>query len=148
MKPTSFLPVLAMGSHGLMLPASSLATRSQRLNVNDLLSLISMLFPFDTTLEAAQGLTAAADQILADVGGFETTREYLNNGVCGDVLVIFARGTNEAGNVGGLVGPELFMALEDTLGSGYKLAVQGVDDYGATVTGYLQGGDPGASVEM
>lgn len=148
MKPISFLPVLAMGSHGLRLPASSLATRSQRLDVNNLLSLISMLFPFDTTLEAAQGLIAAADQVLANMEGFETTREDLNNGVCGDVLVIFARGTNEPGNVGGLVGPELFVALEDTLGSGYKLAAQGVDNYGATITGYLQGGEPVASVEM
>lgn len=107
-----------------------------------------MLFPFDTTLEAAQGLIESADQVLADVEGFETTREDLNNDVCGDLLVIFARGTNEPGIVGALVGPELFVALEDTLGSEHKLAVQGVDDYGATITGYLQGGEPEARVEM
>lgn len=148
MKPTSFLPVLALGAYGLTVPASSPATISQRFDINDLLGLISELFPFNTTLEAAQGLIEAADQVLADLEGFETTRKDLNDGVCGDVLVIFARGTDEPGNVGALVGPEFFVAIEDTLGSGYTLAVQGVDDYGATVTEYLQGGDPAASLEM
>lgn len=148
MKITSLLPALAMGAYSLTLPASPLSARSHRLNINDLLSLISMIFPFDTTLEAAQGLIVSADQVLADVEGFETIREDLSNGICGDVLVVFAKGTNEPGNVGALVGPELFVALEDTLGNGYKLAVQGVDDYGGTVTGYLQGGEPAASAEM
>ncbi|ROV88431.1 hypothetical protein VSDG_09251 [Cytospora chrysosperma] len=148
MKPTGFLPSLVLGAHGLTHPASSLASRSQRLSINDLMGLISELFPFNTTLEAAQDLITAADQVLADVEGFETTRDDLNNGVCGDVLVIFARGTSEPGNVGALVGPEFFVAIQDTLESGSTLAVQGVGDYGATVTGYLQGGEPGASLEM
>ncbi|ROV98727.1 hypothetical protein VMCG_06726 [Cytospora schulzeri] len=59
MKPIRFLPVPALGAHALTLSASSLAARSQRLNINDLLSLISRLFPFYTTLEAEQGLIEA-----------------------------------------------------------------------------------------
>ncbi|KUI54243.1 Cutinase [Cytospora mali] len=148
MKPTSFLSALALGANGLTLPESSFQTLRPRLNINDLLALISELFPVNVTLEAAQDLISTADQALADAEGFETTRNDLKDGVCGDVLVIFARGTDEPGNVGALVGPPFFDAIEDALGSGYTLAVQGVDDYDATVTEYLEGGDPEGSQEM
>lgn len=145
MKPIVFLPALALGAHGLMLPSAAL---SPRVDVNDILAMVSKLFPVNVTLEAAQDLIAAADQTLADVEDFETTREDLIDGVCGDLLVIFARGTDEPGNVGALVGPPFFAAIEDALGSGHTLAVQGVDDYGATVEGYLEGGDAEGSQEM
>lgn len=150
MKLISSLFALALGAQGLKHPASAspLPALSPRFDLNDLLALISELFPVDVTLEAAQDLISAADQALADAEGFETTREDLNDGVCGDVLVIFARGTDEPGNVGALAGPPFFEALEDALGSDYTLAVQGVDNYGATVTEYLEGGDPEGSQEM
>lgn len=50
----------------------------------------------------------------------------------------------EPGNVGDLAGPPFFNALTAIVGS-ENVAVQGVD-YGATIGGYLEGGDPaGAS---
>ena len=59
--------------------------------------------------------------------------------LCRPVTVIFARGTNEPGNVGSLVGPPFFKALDLALGE-ENLAVQGID-YPATISGYLKGGD-------
>ena len=62
------------------------------------------------------------------------------NGDCGSVMVIFARGTFESGNVGLLAGPPFFEALSKALPSD-DISVQGID-YPADVGGYLEGGDP------
>jgi cutinase len=69
-------------------------------------------------------------------------------GACKAVTLIFARETDEAGNVGESVGPPLFSVLrsEGSIG-GANLAVQGVD-YSATLQGYFQGGDPAGSKKM
>lgn len=48
----------------------------------------------------------------------------MQNPVCSDVTLIFARGTTEKGNMGTCVGPELAEALRDEIPS---LSVQGVD---------------------
>lgn len=137
------LPALALSARALTLPFNV----QSRFNVNDVLALVSKLFPFDVTLEAAQKLSVAAEDALAMALGFQTTRQDLDDGKCSDVYVIFARGTQEPGNVGALVGPPFFKALEDALGSSHTMAVQGVD-YEATVTDYLEGGDPEGSQEM
>ena len=68
------------------------------------------------------------------------------SGACKDVTLIFARGTNEAGNVGEIAGPPWFNALRTALGTA-RIAVQGVT-YSATITGYLAGGDSAGSKEM
>ena len=73
------------------------------------------------------------------------TRNDLLNGVCAPTTIIFARGTLELGNVGSLAGPPFFNALTDIVGSS-TIAVQGVD-YGATILGYLEGGDPAGATE-
>lgn len=140
---TGLLPVLALGAQALTIPSGL----QPRFDVNGILSLVSKLFPFDVTLEAAQKLTVAAEEALALAEGFKTTRQDLDSGNCGDLLVIFARGTDEPGNVGALVGPPFFKALEGALGSSHTLAVQGVE-YEATVSDYLEGGDPAGSQEM
>lgn len=137
------LPALALSAQALTLPFDV----QSRFNVNDVLALVSKLFPFDVTLEAAQKLSVAAEDVLAMALGFQTTRQDLDDGKCSDLYVIFARGTQEPGNVGALVGPPFFKALEDALGSSHTMAVQGVD-YEATVTDYLEGGDPEGSQEM
>ncbi|CAF9905630.1 MAG: hypothetical protein ALECFALPRED_001060 [Alectoria fallacina] len=62
---------------------------------------------------------------------------------CKPITVIFAKGTIEPGNVGDLVGPPFFNALDDLIGA-ENIAVQGVD-YPATIGGYLIGGDPGGA---
>jgi cutinase len=49
--------------------------------------------------------------------------------------------------VGILVGPPFFDALRALVGSG-NVNVQGVNDYSASVAGYIEGGDPVGSAEM
>ncbi|KAJ0123830.1 cutinase [Diaporthe amygdali] len=137
------LPALALSAHAFTIPFIA----QSHFDVNDILALVSKLFPFDVTLEAAQKLNVAAEEALALALGFKTTRQDLNDGTCGDLLVVFSRGTQEPGNVGALVGPPFFKALEGALGSSHTLGVQGVD-YDATVTDYLEGGDPEGSQEM
>lgn len=62
-----------------------------------------------------------------------TTENGLTTDSCKALTVIFARGTNEPGNVGDIAGPPFFSALRSDLGTD-KVTVQGVD-YGATVFG-------------
>ncbi|KAK7720291.1 hypothetical protein SLS63_009963 [Diaporthe eres] len=140
---TGLLPALTLSAQALTVPIGL----HSRFDVNSILALVSKLFPFDVTLEAAQTLTVAAEEALALAEGFKTTRQDLDDGKCSDLLVIFARGTDEPGNVGALVGPPFFKALEGALGSSHTLAVQGVE-YEATVSDYLGGGDPEGSQEI
>lgn len=140
---TGLIPVLALTAQALTIPFGI----QTRFDVNDILALVAKIFPFDVTLEAAQKVSVAAEEALALAQGFKTTRQDLDDGDCSDVLVIFARGTQEPGNVGALVGPPFFKALEGALGSSHTLAIQGVD-YEATVADYLEGGDPEGSQEM
>ncbi|KAJ6504645.1 cutinase [Mycena vitilis] len=65
---------------------------------------------------------------------------------CTDVIVIFARGTNEAVPIGSIVGPPLQTALQSALG-GKSLTFTGVD-YAASIAGFLEGGDPAGSITM
>lgn len=65
---------------------------------------------------------------------------------CKDVTLIFARGTNEAGNVGAVAGPPWFSRLRSSLGTA-RTTVQGVT-YSATVAGYQAGGSAAGSTEM
>ncbi|KAJ5414218.1 hypothetical protein N7509_000845 [Penicillium cosmopolitanum] len=78
-------------------------------------------------------------------GAQETYNEA--GGTCKEYTVVFARGTAEPGNVGVLVGPPLFDALLDTFGDS-AIAIQGVNNYAASVQGYLAGGDAAGSTEM
>ncbi|KAJ7886826.1 cutinase [Mycena olivaceomarginata] len=68
------------------------------------------------------------------------------SGPCRAVTFIFARGTNEDGNVGARVGPPVIADLRAALGT-TGIAAQGVD-YDASVLGYLEGGDPTGSTTM
>ncbi|KAJ1559153.1 hypothetical protein HK405_011787, partial [Cladochytrium tenue] len=70
----------------------------------------------------------------------------LVDGQCGALTVVFARGTNEQGNVGTLVGPPFLQSLAGMVGAA-NLVAQGVD-YAADVQGFLVGGDPTGSALM
>lgn len=74
-----------------------------------------------------------------------STRNELS-GACGQVTVIFARGTTEAGNVGSIAGPPFFNALEDELGSA-AVVIQGVA-YPADIAGFLAGGSRAGASTM
>lgn len=151
----SLLAPLALSSvQALAVPESeppsarSSTTLKPRLDINDILAYISELFPIGETLAAAADLIEAADETLADLLGYATTYNDLKDGDCGDLLLIFARGTDEPGNVGALVGPEFILALEAAVGSSSTVTAQGVDDYDASVTSYLEGGSSSGSAEM
>jgi cutinase len=95
------------------------------------------------TLTSALPVQVLENRLLASRADSDTEND-LVDGICREVTVIFARGTTESGNVGALAGPPFFDALDTALGAS-KVGLQGVD-YGATIAGYLEGGDPaGAS---
>ncbi|RQM05649.1 hypothetical protein DH86_00003452, partial [Scytalidium sp. 3C] len=83
---------------------------------------------------------------LADATGEQTTYNQLGQ-PCTEYTVIFARGTTEPGNVGIVAGPPFFNALDSIVGSS-SVTIQGVNNYAASVEGYLEGGDPTGSKEM
>ena len=107
------------------------------LSLAAILGLTASALPITTT-------SSPADLVVRD--NFDVTRNDLVNGVCAPVTVIFARGTLELGNVGSLAGPPFFNALTDIIGE-QNLGVQGVD-YGATIAGYLEGGDPAGAATL
>ena len=76
-----------------------------------------------------------------------TTDNDLINGVCKNLTLIFARGTTESGNIGGIVGPPFVNALVSMLGKG-QVAVQGVNNYPADVQDFLAGGSVTGSQNM
>ncbi|KAE8155098.1 cutinase-domain-containing protein [Aspergillus avenaceus] len=115
--------------------------------LNEFLSiLLSHLPAINGTITAVSDVITDFDQLLADLTGAETTENGLG-GTCTEYTVLFARGTSEPGNVGVLVGPPLFEALQDAVGES-ALTVQGVNGYSASVEGYLSGGDAAGSAAM
>jgi cutinase len=101
----------------------------------------------DDTLAAVIGVLTDFEQDIADLTGVQTTQNELGAGACTEWTIIFARGTTEPGNVGVLVGPPFFEALEALVGTS-ALTIQGVNDYPATIDEYLEGGSPTGSSEM
>lgn len=79
----------------------------------------------------------------------DTFNQLTDGTACRAVSVIYARGTNGAGNVGeaGSEGPTFFNALASTLGGASRLAIQGVN-YSASVLGFLAGGDSAGGTTM
>ncbi|KAK5653950.1 hypothetical protein OQA88_7875 [Cercophora sp. LCS_1] len=110
-----------------------------KIPINTLLYWVTNVFPFDILVKDAGDLTLDAEEALSTSLEIETTRSAGSK--CTNVTIVFARGTSEAGNTGILVGPELFDAVTERLGSSSALAVHGVD-YAASIPGFLEGGDP------
>jgi len=108
--------------------------------------LLDVLPDVDSTINDVVGVLTDFEDVLADLTGEQTTYNELG-GTCTEYTVIFARGTTEPGNVGILVGPPFFDALRSAVGSS-ALTIQGVNDYSASIEGYLEGGDPSGSAEM
>ncbi|PQE04585.1 hypothetical protein CJF32_00009448 [Rutstroemia sp. NJR-2017a WRK4] len=95
---------------------------------------------------SAEHLAATATLFELQADAVVSTENGLTTDACKPVIVIFARGTNEDGNVGVRAGPPLFTQLRSKLGTS-KVTVQGVD-YSANVLGYLAGGDAAGSSTM
>jgi hypothetical protein len=103
----------------------SLVTKQQYHHIMKPLTTLLLLFPL---------------QVLSSPTPIQTRQSSsTENGLCTDscktLTLIFARGTNEAGNVGSIAGPPFLAALRADLGTD-KVTVQGVD-YSATVAGYV-----------
>lgn len=133
-------------------PVPAVQRRQDPNPVNLLLALVLQLFPISVLVQDMGGLVMDAETTFAEVAGFAMTENDLLNSPsspCADVVVVFARGTSEPGNVGSLVGPPFFAELRRRLSArGMSLAVQGVDDYVADVEGFLEGGDVKGSQRM
>jgi cutinase len=108
--------------------------------------LLDYLPAVDGTISSVIGVLTAFENLLAALTGVQITYNELG-GACTKYTVIFARGTSEPGNVGILVGPPFFDALQPLVGAS-ALTIQGVNDYSASIDGYLEGGDPVGSAEM
>ncbi|RYO76532.1 hypothetical protein DL766_002585 [Monosporascus sp. MC13-8B] len=109
------------------------------MRVSDLLPLLAL---FGNSLAFPTGVTSSIENRQLGIGG--STRNDLNDGKCGSVVVIYARGTTELGNVGSVAGPPFFNALAKKVPD---LVVQGVD-YAASIGGIIQIGDRAGSAKM
>lgn len=149
-----FLTVLSLLGLTIASPIPANALRNRELesvkretSLNAFLTILLEYLPaIDGTISAVAGILTTFEQLLADLIGEKDTYNELGQ-ACTEYTVIFARGTTEPGNVGILVGPPFFKALESLVGSS-ALTIQGVNDYSASVEGYLEGGDPVGSAEM
>lgn len=138
-------PIAVPEIHPISSPAGPLTKRETALNAF-LALLLDYLPDIDGSINAVTGVLTAFEQFLALITGTQTTYNELG-GTCKAYTVIFARGTTEPGNVGILVGPPLFSALKTKVGSSV-VTIQGVNNYEADVSGYLEGGDAGGSAMM
>lgn len=123
-----------------------LALTAQAFDLNALLAAIDRYFPDNIAIKSADTIISKAETAVGKLIGVQETRNDLVDGNCGDVMVIFARGTGEPGNIGALVAPEfhneLVSALDDK-----SVSMQGIDSsaYPAVVADYFTGGsDTGA----
>ncbi|RYP68988.1 hypothetical protein DL769_005375 [Monosporascus sp. CRB-8-3] len=107
-----------------------------------LFDLLPLLTLFGNSLAFPTGVSSSIESRQLGLGG--STRNDLNGGKCGKVVIIFARGTTEPGNVGAVAGPPFFDALTKKVPD---LVVQGVD-YAADVGGIIELGDKEGTAKM
>jgi cutinase len=143
----ALLSILLSGA-ALASPSRSANKRTETILNEFLADLLKYLPAIDEPLNLATGAITALDDVLAVLTGANTTENQLIDGSsCDEYTLIFARGTAEPGNMGVLVGPPLVWALQDIVGDS-GLTIQGVNDYSASVEGYLEGGDPDGSANL
>jgi hypothetical protein len=108
-------------------------------------SAVATITPGTTGVPASQANPAGS----ANIGLVSQARNHITSGLpYKSFTPIFARGTLEAGNIGGIVGPPLVDALVSILGSD-QIAVQRVNNYPTDVAGFLAGGSAtGRSSEL
>lgn len=112
--------------------------------MHKMISLTSFIFSLlvTTTLSAPAAITKR--QYTSD------TYNQLTDGTpCRNISLIYARGLNEAGNIGGPadLGPLFLNEVATKVGGEDKIAVQGIN-YAASYFGLLIGGDPFGSIAM
>lgn len=136
-------------------PVAGSELRISRL-LTEILGLITAMVPVDVAVDVTPDMVITAERgIVTRAGGVRTVETGLTgigsagdlSPVCGDIIVIFARGTGEVGNVGVIVGPVFFDEIERRLDIGKTLVVQGVN-YSASIAGFQEGGDAQGSRTM
>lgn len=107
-------------------PIDTSSALSKRFSINDLVAAILSVFPVNILVGGLEGTLTDALQGVADGLGIETT---LNaSATCADITILFARGTEEPGNVGVVVGPAFFQAVEEKVGGSVSVTVQGTNN--------------------
>lgn len=85
-------------------------------------------------------------EIRQDIVG--STENEFTDGGCRDIIMLFARGSTEIGNMGTICGPQTGQGLKDNFGAD-SVAVEGIDYAAALDTNFLPGGaDPAGISEM
>jgi cutinase len=146
----SFWALISLIGLTLASPVPDLATKDLAKRETALNAFLTVLLDYlpalDGTISSVVDVLTVFENLLALLTGEQTTYNQLG-GSCTTYTIIFARGTSEPGNVGILVGPPFFDALRSLVGTS-ALTIQGVNDYSASIDGYLEGGDPAGSAEM
>lgn len=150
MRSITSLLVLLSAHRALSAPFSVAETQagstiSRRFDVDQLLPLITKAFPVNIAVTDLQGAITAPLQNLAVAQNIATAVD-ADQGACADYTILFARGTFEPGNIGLLVGPAFFQAVQSQA-KGKSVSIQGVN-YAADVQGFLVGGDPAGSRQL
>ncbi len=136
---------LLLAGQVLALPAHPKISKRGDVSINSLLSMVAQLFPVKIAIQDIDSLISTGELALATALDIETTQNGADG--CAGITIVFARGTTETGNVGALVGPPFFDAVQARLGGDTSLAVQGVD-YPADIPGFLAGGSAAGSQTM
>lgn len=114
---------------------------AQAFDLNTLLAAINEYFPDSIAIKSADAIISKAEAAVGKLIDVQETRNDLVEGSCGGVMVMFARGTGELGNIGALVGPKFYDELVSAL-DGTSVSMQGIDSsaYPAVVADYFTRG--------
>lgn len=142
------LPVL-LATSALAAPTAAPAPADEGVSfpITDLIDSDLTFDEYAAQLEAEQSASSAS--LAKRQYNGDTFNQLTDGTACRPISVIYARGTNGAGNVGeaGSEGPTFFNALASRLGGASRLAIQGVN-YSASVLGFLAGGDSAGGTTM
>ncbi len=139
------VPVNSMAATGAPLKADE-----NMAPIKSIVDWIRKVFPQNVTVEDAEAQMILQENSMSSFLEINTVRNLTSDfpDVCPDVTMIFGKGTSEIGNVGMLVGPEFFNAVETMLSArNMTFGVQGIQ-YNASPDGFLAGGDSDGSTKM
>lgn len=144
----SFIPVVALLSTAFAAPTPAPAAEGVSFPITDLIGTDLDFKQYAAKLEAERENAPAPALAKRQYNG-NTFNQLTDGTACRKVTIIWARGTNGAGNVGeaGSEGPTFFNAVASAVGGAANLAVQGVN-YSANVFGFLAGGDAAGATSM
>lgn len=105
-------------------PVETVPTLSKRFDINSLLAELLGIFPLNVIVNDLQGFLVGALQDVADGLGIQTTQNA--DTACATVTILYARGTDEPGNVGVIVLPAFSEAVQSKVTG--SVLVQGTNN--------------------